>query len=100
MRSNLIAQPGQFVNARTGRPYVGAYHTHNGEPMVGATHTSRQHDYLTRHNNFSVATRGYSPMNLNGSTQEKLDHHVNSSTGGRHRKGGYGQVNVNTSRGY
>ncbi len=48
VQTNLNAARGQYVNARTGRPYSGPIHKHNGRPMVGAKHSRRPHDYLKR----------------------------------------------------
>ena len=48
VRNNLVARPGEYVNARTGQPYTGPIHMHDGTAMIGATHSSTPHDYLRR----------------------------------------------------
>ena len=56
--NNLIAEPGIFVNARTGQPYSGPMHKHNGMYMIGQRHSYKTHDYLIKqldvikHNSF------------------------------------------------
>ena len=63
VRNNLVARPGQFVNATTGAPYSGPMHMHEGRAMVGATHSSTPHDYLRRVNgNGNRQMRRATPM--------------------------------------
>ena len=69
VRNNLTAQPGQYVNERTGQPYSGPIHMHGGRAMIGATHSSTPHDYLRRtggNRRTTMSTHSHRTNNGNG----------------------------------